>query len=868
MTIVKNNNFAESLQTLKEAIDSHKTIVLDVETNGLDSYNSNQICGIGVGEPKSGGLLQYYPFRHHQGENLDIGYLEKLIVYLNSLDAFIGYNIKFDLHFLEKDGLDTSNKKLIDVIVMVRLVEHSDVKELALTPTGQRRFGIEAVQYDIDTKKELRANNWHKDFSEAPAEFLGEYCKKDVGLTAKLYEQVLQEIQDTHQEKIFELECQLTTVLFDMEKQGISIDNQYALDTEKTLRSRLEEVENEILTITGRIKWNHDLPPASKKHDEKEFNIASPAQIGEIFESMGIESPVKTAKGASSWNEAALSSINHRLAGLIRQYRTLEKLKSTYIEPYLSTDIMRTSFCNWGTTTGRLSSREPNLQNLPRNHFKLTNVKLDESDREDMRSKIAAMLAAKGNKANIELSDDVLDTWAFMGDESFNDDDKNQIAIRRLFVPRPGYSLISFDYSQMEVRVFMSYFRNEVIDSLLKKNDVDFHGEAAKLAFHVQESDSQYKFYRQMAKAITFGTIYGIGNTKLAQQLGTTPREAGEYKRQYFDGMKGSKDFFDAVVKTVEERGWIKNKYGRRYKIKPDFAYKGINYLVQGTSADILSERMIEIFSFLSNKKSKILLQVHDEIICEIHDSELETVPFKIKDLLETNSLDIPLTVDMEICTPSWATKKDFKLPTLDDYIDWDTVPTTDSDGIDWDVAPIDMYIIPHTQEMIISSSQKAVALGPLKNSIEEGRANKAGYLGEEAVAAYLNAEIMSSDEGTDKFHYDLILPDGRRAEVKTKRRTVAPEKHYDVSVADTSRFQKPDLYLFVSLHFGHMREENEEKIYRDLRGVWLVGQKIPETYFNSATFWPKGKVDPSNGFKTRADMWNVPINELDRVVK
>ena len=98
----------------------------------------------------------------------------------------------------------------------------------------------------------------------------------------------------------------------------------------------------------------------------------------------------------------------------------------------------------------------------------------------------------------------------------------------------PYYSLIGFDYSQMEVRVFLSYFRNEVIDDLLNKNDVDFHGEAAKLAFNVQESDSQYKFYRQMAKAITFGTIYGIGNKKLAEQLGVSPTEAGAYKRQYF----------------------------------------------------------------------------------------------------------------------------------------------------------------------------------------------------------------------------------------------------------------------------------------------------------------------------------------------
>ena len=684
MTIVTNQTFNEDLQTLKTVIDPHKSIVLDVETNGLDSYSLNQICGIGVGEPKSDGLLQYYPFRHHQGENLSSVYLKELIEYLNSLDTFIGYNIKFDLHFLSNDGLDTINKKLIDVIVMVRLIEHSDTRDLSLTPTGARNYGEESIQYDIDTKKELRSKKLNKDFSLAPPDFLGEYCKKDVGLTARLYENILQTIKNTHQEDIFEMECDLTQVLFEMEKRGISVDRQYAINTQQALKNRLADVENEILDISGRIRWNYDIPMSSPKHDEREFNVSSPSQIGEVFASMGIESPVKTPKGASSWNEVALVSINHRLAGLIRQYRTLEKLKSTYIEPYLETDIMRTSFCNWGTSTGRLSSREPNLQNIPRNHFKLSDIKLDEAGKQEIKSKISAMLAAKGNNINTELSDDVLETWAFIGDESFNDNEKNQIAMRRLFVPRPEYSLISFDYSQMEVRVFLSYFRNETIDALLNKNDVDFHGEAAKLAFHVQESDSQYKFYRQMAKAITFGTIYGIGNKKLAEQLNTTPREAGQYKKRYFEGLEGSKDFFDKVVETVETRGWIKNRYGRRYEINPKFAYKGVNYLVQGTSADILSERMIEISKFLKDKKSNILLQVHDEIICEIHDSELETIPFDIRSLLEINTLNIPLSVDMEICNPSWATKKDFKLPTLEDYIDWDDATIMDSEGIEW----------------------------------------------------------------------------------------------------------------------------------------------------------------------------------------
>ena len=132
--------------------------------------------------------------------------------------------------------------------------------------------------------------------------------------------------------------------------------------------------------------------------------------------------------------------------------------------------------------------------------------------------------------------------------------------------------------------------------------------------------------------------------------------------------MVGSKDFFNKVVDVVKNRGWIKNKYGRRYIIDSKFAYKGVNYLVQGTSADILSERMIEVSKYLEDKKSNILLQVHDEIICEIHESELSIVPFKIREVLEQNSLGIPLKVDMELCINSWANKKDFKNLSFADY--------------------------------------------------------------------------------------------------------------------------------------------------------------------------------------------------------
>ena len=213
----------------------------------------------------------------------------------------------------------------------------------------------------------------------------------------------------------------------------------------------------------------------------------------------------------------------------------------------------------------------------------------------------------------------------------------------------------------------------------MQRSDVDFHGEAAKLAFGAKEDSADFKFFRQMAKAITFGTIYGIGSKKLAVQLGTTTKEAAKYKKQYFAGLQGSKAFFDSVVTMVELRGWIKNRYGRKYLIPRDLGYKGVNYLVQGTSADILNERLIEVHKLLENSLSSVILQVHDEIICEIHESELETLPKKIASTLEQNSLQIPLFVDMEVCHPFWAEKIEFNKwmankPQTDiiNYIDWD----------------------------------------------------------------------------------------------------------------------------------------------------------------------------------------------------
>ena len=170
---------------------------------------------------------------------------------------------------------------------------------------------------------------------------------------------------------------------------------------------------------------------------------------------------------------------------------------------------------------------------------------------------------------------------------------------------------------------------------------------------------------------------------------------------------------------------------------------------------------------------------------------------------------------------------------------------------------------IPWDFVMVSSSQKKAKKLGSIRNSILRGGGNAAGYLGEEAVASYINAAIISCNDGDDKYNYDIWKND-KRIEVKTKRRTVPPQDFFDVSVAKTSTHQRPDLYIFVSIEFENYKREGGIKVYRGIKNIWILGQAEPEDYFARAKVWQAGDVDPSNGFVTHVDMYNLPISEID----
>ena len=691
MVIETKQAFADALAILA----AHPDWVVDIESNGFDAFGMNQLCGIGImplGDPDH---AYYFPFRHHQGENLGMEELYQLLEVMSTRRMIVGHNIKFDLHFLVKDGLKVNGIRfLVDTAMMVRITSATWVRRVGLEETIRVDYGEEAASYDKIAKAELKRLKFMKDFSLAHPYLLGLYCIKDIQWTDQIFTDRMALIKKSDQLNIFERQVRLTPTLYRMEARGVPVDAAWASRTAMALDARIEMLEQRAYKIAG-----------------KEFNIKSTTQKTEVFNKLGIHSHVRTEKKKEeSWSEEALIAINHPLAGILRQAQALRTLKSTFIEPYITMETLHCSFIQYGTMTGRLSSANPNAQNIPRDCYMLFDRRLSPEELVVVKKLVDAIITTKGYDIDTPVfDDDVWDLWSYLTEQKYDDSNPDIIHARRAFVRRKGYRMIGLDYSQMEVRVFLSYLGTPEAEALLRSAATDFHGESAKVAFNVTEDDPNWAFFRQAAKTLVFGITYGQGLLKIATQLGflrkyreelkeaggamvklaapekgpasyktvwididkmTKPqiqratvdeakKEAKKYRDEYFANMKGSKQFLQQVIETVKNRGWIRNRFGRIYRIEKDFGYKGVNYLVQGTSADIMNERIVEVDKYLADKKSNILLQVHDELILEVHESEINEVPYEVKKIMEVNSLDIPLRVEVEEFPHSWAYKED-----------------------------------------------------------------------------------------------------------------------------------------------------------------------------------------------------------------
>lgn len=410
----------------------------------------------------------------------------------------------------------------------------------------------------------------------------------------KLYNVLTQKMEEAGSIDLFnKIEMPLTEVLASMQYEGIYIDKQELLDFGKELQEKIDILTQEIYELTG-----------------EEFNINSTKQLGEIlFEKLKLTAKKKTKTGYST-DVDVLEKIKyeHPVIEKILEYRQLQKLNSTYVEgliPYIDeTGRIHSKFHQTVTTTGRISSTDPNLQNIP------TRMEL-------------------GRK------------------------------LRKVFKPEQGYIFVDADYSQIELRVLAHISKDKNMIEAFCNNE-DIHAQAASKVFNIPLEEVT-KEERTKAKAVNFGIVYGISEFGLGEQLGVSRKKAKEYIEQYLDKYSGIKEFMINIVEETKEKGYVETLYHRRryvpelksnnYMVRQFGGRVAMNTPIQGTAADIMKIAMINVYNKLkeNNLKSKLIVQVHDEILVETLESEKEQVKQIVKEEMENViKLKVPLLAEVE----------------------------------------------------------------------------------------------------------------------------------------------------------------------------------------------------------------------------
>ena len=509
----------------------------------------------------------------------------------------IGSDIKPAMYYLRGQGID-----------FISPYEDISIGDYLLNPS-KFEYSIKRQTYDYFSQEIEHEDNIlgkgrdRKKFSEIDMDILGGYASSLINNLIKLREVINDEIKEKNMDELyFKIELPLIKVLMNMEYEGFKINKKYLEDLKVELSNEVDEIEKKIYCIAG-----------------EEFNINSSKQLGEIlFHKRNLPVIKKTKTGFSTDIEVLEKLKGHdEIIDFIIKHRTLKKIISTYIEGILALvtddDKIHTKFKQNITSTGRISSIEPNLQNIP--------IRTDIGRR-----------------------------------------------IRKAFISSNGYTLVDADYSQIELRVLAHLSKDKkMVESF--KNDLDIHRKTASEVFHVpldKVTDEQ----RSHSKSVNFGIIYGISDYGLSKDLNITRKEAKDYIEKYLATYPEVKIYMDNIVKLGERQGYVETLFNRRRYI-PELNSKNFNIRsfgervalntpIQGTAADIIKIAMVNIFEEFTKRKlkSKLILQVHDELIVETADDELQ----EVKDLLTSTmekaiSLIIPLKVDVEVGDSWYDTK-------------------------------------------------------------------------------------------------------------------------------------------------------------------------------------------------------------------
>jgi DNA polymerase-1 len=597
-----------SLDRLKAWIERARDqgfVAIDTETTSLDPMQA-ALCGFSLA--LSANEACYVPLSHRQGGDGSGGLFQgevapDQIPERAALDAIkplledkgvlkIGQNLKFDFQIFAVRGIEIAS---YDDTLLMSYVVDAGRSDHGLDPLAQRYFNHRTIDFNEVTK----AGKTRMTFDCVEIDKATEYAAEDADATLRLWQVLKPRLAAEHMLNVYEtLERPLLRVLADMERRGISIDRQVLSRLSGEFAQEAAGLEAEINKLAGET-----------------VNVGSPKQMGDIlFGKLGLPGGTKTKTGQWATGARVLDELaeqGHELPQKILDWRQVSKLKSTYTDAlpgYVNptTHRVHTSYALAATTTGRLSSSEPNLQNIP-------------------------IRTEDGRK------------------------------IRRAFIADRGYKLVSADYSQIELRLLAEIAGIEQLRKAFR-DGLDIHAMTASEMFGVPVKNMPAEV-RRRAKAINFGIIYGISAFGLANQLNIEREEAGAYIRKYFERFPGIRDYIEETKAFAKKHGFVETLFGRKCHY-PDIGASNasirafneraaVNARLQGTAADIIRRAMIRMDGALTKKKlnAQMLLQVHDELVFEVPDAEVDkTLPVVTSVMVEAPlpalSLSVPLQVE------------------------------------------------------------------------------------------------------------------------------------------------------------------------------------------------------------------------------
>ena len=582
---------AEERKELLELLLAQSAVCFDTETTDIDALHAD-LVGFSFSYKEREAFYVAVPPEFEAAKAI---LHEFAPIFLDISIEKIAHNMKYDLKVLHRYGIHLEGP-LFDTMIAQYLINPESKQSMDFLATYYLNYQPISIETLIGKKGKNQGN-----MADLRPEEISDYACEDADITFQLKQILEPEIQKPHLYHLFyEMEMPLVTVLKDIEQEGIAIDTAALDQFSKELDVRIIELDKEILGAAGET-----------------FNIDSPKQLGEIlFEKLKISAKAKKTKtGQYATSEDILQKHehDHPIIPMILEYRQLRKLKSTYVGPLpmLCDKIdgrIHTNFMQTVTATGRLSSNNPNLQNIP-------------------------VRTAKGRE------------------------------IRRAFVARSAdFQLMAVDYSQIELRIIAALAEDQnMIEAF--KNGHDIHAATAAKVFHTSISEVTRE-QRSAAKAVNFGIIYGQSAFGLAQNLQISRTEAKQIIDAYFEQYPSIKSYMDKVIAQAREHGYVETIMKRR-RYLPDihsanavvrgFAERNaINAPIQGSAADIIKMAMVAVHEAISkaNLKSKMILQVHDELVFDVHQNEVEQMQQLVKASMESAvQLTVPMEVEMKLAT-------------------------------------------------------------------------------------------------------------------------------------------------------------------------------------------------------------------------